>query len=167
MTRLTLAEWRRLFCTEFGVVEDSLQVKEHEEREKEMDREVHVEVKRGGRRESKTNAHHGMQMRWREGLNELEPMWCDTSSWRTETNGALLCSLVQIVRVVIVRVIVDGVLGVTVVHIGHDEVLVIYVAIFVSDFLYLEMYSLHQMLRGPSLRLGIPIERLSIPQETG
>ena len=40
----------------------------------------------------------------------------------------------QIVRVVIVRVIVDGVLGVTiVVHIGHDEVLVnvvIYVAIF-------------------------------------
>ena len=32
----------------------------------------------------------------------------------------------QIVRVVIVRVIVDGVLGVTiVVHIGHDEVLVV------------------------------------------
>ena len=42
----------------------------------------------------------------------------------------------QIVRVVIVRVIVDGVLGVTiVVFIGHDEVLVIYVAIFCSDFL--------------------------------
>ena len=41
------------------------------------------------------------------------------------TNGALLCSLVQIVCVVIVRVIVDGVLGVTiVVLIGHDEVLV-------------------------------------------
>ena len=37
------------------------------------------------------------------------------------TNGALLCSLVQIVLVVIVRVIVD-VLGVTVVLIGHDEV---------------------------------------------
>ena len=41
-------------------------------------------------------------------------------------------------RVVIVRVIVDGVLGVTiVVHIGHDEVLVnvvIYVAIFVVIF---------------------------------
>ena len=35
----------------------------------------------------------------------------------------------------IVRVIVDGVLGVTVdVHIGHDEVLVIYVAIFVVIF---------------------------------
>ena len=51
------------------------------------------------------------------------------------TNGALLCSLVQIVRVVIVRVIVDGVLCVTiVVLIGHDEVLVIYVAIFVVIF---------------------------------
>ena len=37
----------------------------------------------------------------------------------------LLCSLVQIARVVIVRVIVDGVLGVTVdVLIGHVEVLV-------------------------------------------
>ena len=41
----------------------------------------------------------------------------------------------QIVRVVIVRVIVDGVLGVTVdVLIGLDEVLVIYVAIFVVIF---------------------------------
>ena len=46
-----------------------------------------------------------------------------------------MCSLVQIVRVVIVRVIVDGVLGVTiVVLIGHDEVLVIYVSIFVVIF---------------------------------
>ena len=51
------------------------------------------------------------------------------------TNGALLCSLVQIVRVVIVRVILDGVLCVIiVVHIGHDEVLVIYVAIFIVIF---------------------------------
>ena len=40
----------------------------------------------------------------------------------------------QIVRVVVVRVIVDGVLGVIVVLIGHDEVLVIYVAIFVVIF---------------------------------
>ena len=66
-------------------------------------------------------------------------MWCDTSSVRHETaNGALLCSLVQIVRVVIVRVIVDGVLGVMiVVLIGREEVLVnvvIYVAIFVVIF---------------------------------
>ena len=41
----------------------------------------------------------------------------------------------QIVRVVIVRVIVDDVHGVMiVVLIGHDEVLVIYVAIFVVIF---------------------------------
>ena len=43
----------------------------------------------------------------------------------------------QVARVVIVRVIVDGVLGITVVHIGHDEVLVIvviFVAIFVVIF---------------------------------
>ena len=45
----------------------------------------------------------------------------------------LLCSLVQFARIVIVRVIVDGVLGVTVVLIGH-EVLVFYVAIFVVIF---------------------------------
>ena len=41
----------------------------------------------------------------------------------------------QIVRVVIVRVIIDGVLCVmVVVHIGHDEVLVNYVAIFIVIF---------------------------------
>ena len=53
------------------------------------------------------------------------------------TNGALLCSLVQVVRVVIVRVILVGVRCVIVVHIGHDEVLVViqfYVAIFVVIF---------------------------------
>ena len=45
---------------------------------------------------------------------------------KTHTNGALLCSLVQVVRVVIVRVILVGVRCVTVVvHIGHDEVLVV------------------------------------------
>ena len=56
---------------------------------------------------------------------------------KTHTNGALLCSLVQVVRVVIVRVTLVGVLCVTVVHIGHDEVLVVvlkYVAIFVVIF---------------------------------
>ena len=47
-----------------------------------------------------------------------------------------MCSLVQIVRVVTVRVIVDGVHGVTiVVLIGLDDVFVIYVAIFVVIFL--------------------------------
>ena len=41
------------------------------------------------------------------------------------TNGALLCSPVQVVHVVIVRVSRVGLGGVTVVHIGHDEVLVV------------------------------------------
>ena len=62
----------------------------------------------------------------------------------------------QIVRVVIVRVIVDGVLGVIVdVHIGHDEVLVNVVILrshFCSDFLYLEMYSLHPPVGDSELR---------------
>ena len=45
---------------------------------------------------------------------------------RNTTHGALLCSLVQVVRVVIVRVILVGVrCCVTVVHIGHDEILVV------------------------------------------
>ena len=51
------------------------------------------------------------------------------------THGALLCSLVQVALVVLVRVIRVGVLDVMiVVLIGHDEVLVIYVAIFVVIF---------------------------------
>ena len=45
---------------------------------------------------------------------------------RKTTNGALLCSLMQVARIVIVRVIVDGVLGVMiVVLIGLDEVLIL------------------------------------------
>ena len=54
--------------------------------------------------------------------------------------------LCRVVRVVIVRVNLVGVRCVTVVHIGHDEVLVVvleYVSHFCLDFLYLEMYSLH------------------------
>ena len=61
-----------------------------------------------------------------------------TSRQETRLKSALLCSLVQIARVVIVRVILVGVLGVMiVVLIGHDEVrvnVVIYVAIFVVIF---------------------------------
>ena len=69
-------------------------------------------------------------------MNDLSQKDHDTLSERQERrlNSALLCSLVQIARVVIVRVIVDGVLGVIVVLIGHDEVLVIYVAIFIVIF---------------------------------
>ena len=46
----------------------------------------------------------------------------------------LLGSLMQVARVVIVHVILIDVVGVIVVLIGHDEVLVIYVAIFVVIF---------------------------------
>ena len=58
-------------------------------------------------------------------MNDLSKEDHDSTSERPETrlNSALLCSLVQIARVVIVRVILVGVLGVMiVVLIGHDEV---------------------------------------------
>ena len=67
-------------------------------------------------------------MTWREDdglMNDQSQEDHDTSSERQETrlNSALLCSLVQIARVVIVRVILVGVLGVMIVIlIGHDEV---------------------------------------------
>ena len=57
----------------------------------------------------------------------------------------------QIARVVIVRVIVDGVLGVTVdVHIGHDEVIVISLAIFILftiDILQILEHSVSRSMR--------------------
>ena len=64
---------------------------------------------------------------WREDdghLNDLSQEDHDsTSRQETRLNSALLCSLVQIARVVIVRVILVGVLGVMiVVLIGCDEV---------------------------------------------
>ena len=85
--------------------------------------QVEVESEEGEVRENRTS-----WMTWREDdghLNNLSQEDHDSTSERQETrlNSALLCSLVQIARVVIVRVILVGVLGVTVdVHIGHDEV---------------------------------------------
>ena len=70
-------------------------------------------------------------------MNDLSQEDHDSTSRQEERrlNSALLCSLVQVARVVIVRVILVGVLGVMiVVLIGLEEVLVIYVAIF-CDFL--------------------------------
>ena len=59
----------------------------------------------------------------------------------------------QIVRVVIVRVIVDGVLSVMiVVLIGHDEVLANLRSHFCSDFQKLEMYSSHHPVGDSELR---------------
>ena len=70
----------------------------------------------------------------------------------------------QVVRVVIVRVILVGVLGVTVVHIGHDKVLVVVlksVAIFVVIFciwrctLYKNEPDNNLMLIGVQLTLSV------------
>ena len=77
---------------------------------------------------------------WREDdglMNDLSQEDHHSTSERQETrlNSALLCSLVQIARVVIVRVIVDGVLGVmVVVLIGRHRYCTIHVAIFVVIF---------------------------------
>ena len=40
-------------------------------------------------------------------------------------NGALMCSLIHVAHVVLCVLVLVGVGGVTVVHIGHDEVLVV------------------------------------------
>ena len=78
-----------------------MQVRVHQDRGVEEDGEGQVEVER----------------------EEPRGSWHIIRETGKTTNGALLCSLVQIARIVIVRVIVDGVLGVMiVVLIGHDEV---------------------------------------------
>ena len=80
-----------------------------------------------GRRDQREQHMCDMRMTWDERLNELEPRgsWHIIRKTGRTTNGVLLCSLVQFARIVIVRVIVDGVLGVMIVVLtGHDEVLV-------------------------------------------
>ena len=69
-------------------------------------------------------------------MNDLSQEDHDSTSRQERRLTARCCAhLCRSRASVIVRVIVDGVLGVTiVVLIGHDEVLVIYVAIF-CDFL--------------------------------
>ena len=59
-----------------------------------------------------------------------------------------MCSLIHVAHVVLCVLVLVGVRRVTVVivHVGHDEVLVVIqfcVAIFVRDLLYQEIYSLH------------------------
>ena len=68
-------------------------------------------------------------------MNDLSQEDHETSTGQETQLTARCCAHSCRPRVVIVRVIVDGVLGVMiVVLIGHDEVLVIYVAIFVVIF---------------------------------
>ena len=62
-----------------------------------------------------------------------------------------MCSLIHVAHMVLVHVIRVGEGGVIVVHIGHDEVLVVVQlrSHFCRDFLYQEMYSLQP--KGSSL----------------
>ena len=101
-----------------------MQVRVHQDRGVEEDGEGQVEVEREVEevRENRTS-----WMTWREDdrhMNDLSQEDHDsTSRQETRLNSALLCSLVQIARVVIVRIILVGVLGVMiVVLIGRDEV---------------------------------------------
>ena len=95
---------------------------------------------------------------WTTWANAVSQIISET--WNT-TTSALPCSLVQIVRVVIVRFIVDGVLGVTIVVLtGHDEVLVIYVAIFVV--IYCNWRCTLYMMRNESLVLKVSLKLMKI-----
>ena len=102
-----------------------MQVRVHQDRGVEEDGEGQVEDQ-GEVDEVRENRTSWMTCTWSDGhLNDLSQEDHDSTSKRQETrlNSALLCSLVQIARVVIVRVILVGVLGVMiVVLIGHDEV---------------------------------------------
>ena len=105
------------------VVEVGVQVRVHQDRGVEEDGEGQVEVEREDEevRENRTYTWRGDEM---GRMNDLSQGDHDSTSERQETrlNSALLCSLVQIARVVIVHIILVGVLGVMiVVLIGHDE----------------------------------------------
>ena len=103
------------------VVEVGVQVKVHQYRGVEEDGEGQVEVEREVA-EVRENRTSWMTCRWSDG-HVSQKDHDSTSRQETQLNSALLCSLVQIARVVIVRVILVGVLGVMiVVLIGHDEV---------------------------------------------
>ena len=73
------------------VVEVGVQVRVHQDRGVEEDGEGQVEVERevGEVREKRTS-----WMTWREDdrLNELEPMWCDTSSRQERRLTARCCA---------------------------------------------------------------------------
>ena len=111
----------------FQVVEVGLQVRVHQDRGEEEDGEGQVEVEREVEEKEVKNTCATCGWREMKDSMNLSQEDHDTSSEKTgrTTNGVLLCSLVQFARIVIVRVIVDGVLGVMiVVLIGLYEVLV-------------------------------------------
>ena len=72
---------------------------------------------------------------------DLEPMWSVMSDQTKNTKDSVqVCSILHVAHVGVRRVTL------VIVHNGHQDVVVVVdfgVAIFVRDFLYQEMYSLH------------------------
>ena len=85
---------------------------------------------------------------WSDGLkDDLSQCGVTRDQQRERTpNGVQMCSLIHVTHVVLCVLVLVGVGRVTVVHIGHEEVLVVKKFLrshFCRDFLYQEMYSLH------------------------
>ena len=73
---------------------------------------------------------------WNDGLKDDLSQCGGTRDQRT-LDGVQMCSLIHVTHVVLCVLVLVGVRRVTVVHIGHEEVLVVrqfYVAIFVVIF---------------------------------
>ena len=72
---------------------------------------------------------------------DLEPMWSVMNDQTKNTKDSVqVCSILHVAHVGVRRVTL------VIVHNGHQDVVVVVdfsVAIFVRDFLYQEMYSLH------------------------
>ena len=122
------------------VVEVGVQVRVHQDRGVEEERRRSGWSRKGGRRgQGATHIIDDMQMEWRTQWTWAKRIMTNHQD-RRRLNSALYvpCSLVQLARVVIVRVILVDVIGVMVVLIGHDTVAVVgavIVAIFVVIFL--------------------------------
>ena len=88
---------------------------------------------------SERNAHHGWHGDDGDRLkDDLSQCGVTRDQQREQTlNGVQMCSLIHVAHVALCVLVLVGVRRVTVVHIGHEEVLVViqfYVAIFVVIF---------------------------------
>ena len=99
----------------------------HEEGEKEKIGEVQVEVKGEVEENQGETLHHGWHGDDGERLkDDLSQCGVTRDQQRERTlNGSLMCSVIPVAHVVLRVLVLVGVGGVTVVHIGHDEVLVV------------------------------------------
>ena len=94
---------------------------------REKDGEVQVEVEREvEENQRETLIMHGMEMTVKKLKDDLSQCGVTRDQQRERTlNGALISSLIHVAHVVLCVLVLVGVGGVTVVHIGHDEVLVV------------------------------------------